>query len=429
MEDSQIMALYCAQDERAVTESENRYGRACFQLALYILESTQEAAACVQAAYRHAREDIPFSRPTHLGAYLYKLTRRIALDRYHANHAVKRGAHLFHVTLDEGSECFPAAFAAYSFDNEADAERLGARISHFLRRQRLAVRNLFISRYFYAEPTEEIARRFGLSDRQVNTILRRTRQRLCRFMESESRQAYPSGHTAPTDALFAQSMSTVEDALVVAAHAPRAKWRRWLPVAVAVCLVAAFLAAYPYLRTVIDTNSDLIDELEGDAVEENGQPGRPVPERYIGVGKPTTLGGTTMTLTSATDTTATFTVVKTDSEPLYLALYDMQGLILASTEPDFRVDGAIIRPYTIRLAVDNTEAILYTCPTAPDTYEITVDFSTPLNGSYPMMSIIGAYAYVGEDGAAVSRWFVLPAEADSLIPETTETTDPADEST
>lgn len=139
---------------------------------------------------------------------------------------------------------------------------------------------------------------------------------------------------------------------------------------------------------------------------------------------PVPLGGTTVTLTDTTGTTATFTVVKTDDTPIYAMLYDLREGALASTEPDYKDNGIIIRPNTIRLYVNGAEQPVYRFPTAPGTYEIVVDFAPIRNGTYPMREYMGLYAYIGKDGEPVTERFsleVIPEETQAETETTPET--------
>ena len=187
MEDNQIIDLYWERDERAIAESDAKYGRYCIQIALNILDNAQDAEECVNDTYLRAWNAIPPSRPTKLGAFLGKITRNLSLDRYKAKKTAKRGDSLFLVSLDELNECVPAGSTGYGsgFDDETEARRIGECINQFLRKQSGEVRDVFICRYFYSDSIGEICRRFGISESKVKSMLLRPRVKLRRFLESE----------------------------------------------------------------------------------------------------------------------------------------------------------------------------------------------------------------------------------------------------
>ncbi len=185
MDDRQIVDLYWARDERAIAESEAKYGRYCRQVAMNILENRLDAEECVNDTYLRAWGAMPTERPTRLGAFLAKITRNLSIDRYRASHAAKREQSLFIVSLDELSECVPAR----GFDGDAEiqyeAQRVGDMINRFLKKQSAEGRDVFLCRYFYGESIGEIARRFGLSESKIKSMLYRMRGKLRKFLESE----------------------------------------------------------------------------------------------------------------------------------------------------------------------------------------------------------------------------------------------------
>ncbi len=187
MEDNQIVDLYWERDERAISESDAKYGAFCARIAMNILDNAQDAEECVNDTYLRAWNAIPPSRPTKLGAFLGKITRNLSLDRYKARKTAKRGNSLFLVSLDELSECIPDGSTGFGsgFDDETEARRIGECINRFLRKQSGEVRDVFICRYFYSDSIGEIARRFGLSESKVKSMLHRTRGKLKKLLESE----------------------------------------------------------------------------------------------------------------------------------------------------------------------------------------------------------------------------------------------------
>ena len=104
--------------------------------------------------------------------------------------------------------------------------------------------------------------------------------------------------------MLARAMSHIDDDMILAAHAPRKKVRRVVPYLVAACLVVAVVVSFPYLRAVINVDTDLFGP--GDEANKNDA-GAMSPEAYPSTkqGTPVTLGGTTLTLIATTNTTAT----------------------------------------------------------------------------------------------------------------------------
>ena len=79
MDDRQIVDLYFARDERAIEETDNKYGRLCRRIAFDILHSREDAEECVNDTYAGVWNAIPPAKPDSLAAFLCRLTRNTAL--------------------------------------------------------------------------------------------------------------------------------------------------------------------------------------------------------------------------------------------------------------------------------------------------------------------------------------------------------------
>lgn len=181
MDDSRIIALYWSRDERAISETAIKYGAYCQQLALHILENLQDAEECVNDTYLRTWNAIPPQRPTRLGAFVGKITRRLALDRFKARTAEKRKGESFGLSLEELGDCLPSG----DFETEQDARAIGEAINEFLKKEAATARKIFVCRYFYGDSIEEICRRFSISEAKVKSSLYRSRCRLRAHLEKE----------------------------------------------------------------------------------------------------------------------------------------------------------------------------------------------------------------------------------------------------
>ncbi len=214
--------------------------------------------------------------------------------------------------------------------------------------------------------------------------------------------------------LMARAMNYIDDDMILAAHGPRKRLRRTLPGLVAACLAVTVVLTFPYLRQAVksETSDGAMnavpgapgeavggDNMNNDGVMADGvnslftRP-NPAPEISIpSVGSTLTLGGTTVTVEALSDTTVTFHIVKGDSEPIHAAFFQYGAGVLASTEEDFRDNGTILRPYTVKLHISGDDTVFYQFPTAAGTYEIVVDFSSLRKGDYRMDEIMALYRY------------------------------------
>ena len=147
------------------------------------MQNIQDAEECVNDTYLKAWDVIPPERPSKLGAFLGKITRNLALDKYKAYRAVKRGGSDFAVSLEELGDCIPDTSA--DIQSQANAEYIGKVINDFLKSQPTLARKIFVCRYFYSDSITDIAKRFSCSEGKVKSSLFRTRNKLKIHLEKE----------------------------------------------------------------------------------------------------------------------------------------------------------------------------------------------------------------------------------------------------
>ena len=90
MDESQIVALYWQRDERAIVETDAKYGSYCMKISQNILSDRADSEENVNDAYLHAWEAMPPQRLAILSAFLGRITRNLALNRCKAANAQKR---------------------------------------------------------------------------------------------------------------------------------------------------------------------------------------------------------------------------------------------------------------------------------------------------------------------------------------------------
>ena len=128
MTDTAIIELYFSRSEQAIAESETSYGGYCYRVANGILNDCADSEESVNDTWLAAWNAIPPTRPQ--------------IDAFNA----------------------------------------------FLAGCPAAERNLFVARYWYGLPVEELAARFGLKKNTAVSRLRRTRIRLLKYLEKEDLQ-------------------------------------------------------------------------------------------------------------------------------------------------------------------------------------------------------------------------------------------------
>ena len=182
MEDRQIVDLYWARSEVAITETDKKYGRYCHYIAYQILCDDMDAEEIVNDTYLKTWNTVPPNRPDPLKGYVGMISNQLALDRYDAKKTAKRGGGQLPAVLHELSECIPAG------DNGEDigySIALRDALKRFLKSLPEKTRTIFVRRYWYVTPISEIAEEFGMKESNVAMLMLRTRMKLKTFLEKE----------------------------------------------------------------------------------------------------------------------------------------------------------------------------------------------------------------------------------------------------
>ncbi len=178
MQDRDIIELYYARDERAISESSDKYGSYCLGIAQRILRNMQDAEECVNDTWVRAWNAIPPARPDYLQQFLGGITRHVSLDKYRQNK--RRGAPT--VAIDELCEVVASDVNVVT---QAEEREMLVAIDRFLWSLPERECNVFIRRYYHFDEIKDIAKRYGLTQTNAKKILSRTRKSLREFLEKE----------------------------------------------------------------------------------------------------------------------------------------------------------------------------------------------------------------------------------------------------
>ena len=179
MDDRSIVDLYWQRSESAITETDKKYGRYCRYIASNILHSETEAEECVDDAYMKTWSAIPPARPISLRAFIGRITRNLALNRYEHSRAQKRSAGI-EAALEEIEELIAAPE-----DSLVDTMALRDGLNEFLSTLTRKSRIIFVKRYWYLASIKDIASEVGGSESSIKVSLHRTRQELKEFLEKK----------------------------------------------------------------------------------------------------------------------------------------------------------------------------------------------------------------------------------------------------
>lgn len=175
MKDEEIIELYFKRNERAIEETDSKYGNYLESIAENILNDELDAEECLNDTYLKTWDRIPPTRPRVLKAFLAKITRELAFDKYRAIRSIKRGNGTMHEILDELEECIPASNGVEQSILGKELENI---VADFVRGLPEREAYIFLSRYFYVEDITDISKKYGMSKNNVSVTLSRLRTKL-----------------------------------------------------------------------------------------------------------------------------------------------------------------------------------------------------------------------------------------------------------
>ncbi len=178
MTDERIIELFFARSERGIEELDTKYGATCHRIAQNILGNKEDAEECVNDAYLGVWNSIPPKKPSLLSAFLFKILRNLSITRYHANTAQKRNS-FYDIALDELEETISTE---ESIEKECSQKELTTTIEGFLDTLTRENRVIFVRRYWFSESYTEIAKRTGLTEKNISVRLTRIREKMKEYL-------------------------------------------------------------------------------------------------------------------------------------------------------------------------------------------------------------------------------------------------------
>mgnify|MGYP006325782815 CR=1 FL=1 len=180
MDDSKIIELYFERDDRAIKETQIKYGKLCHKIAYNILNNYEDSEECVNDTYVGVWNAIPPTRPNNFMSFVCKITRNLSLKRLEFMKREKRSADVL-VSIHELEGVLPDE----KYAPDVSDEDIGKLISDFLYTQKEDVRKVFIRRYYFFDSIKEIAVEFSFSESKVKNMLFYTRNKLKDYLIKE----------------------------------------------------------------------------------------------------------------------------------------------------------------------------------------------------------------------------------------------------
>ena len=178
IEDEKIIEMFFERSEQGIRELDIKYGKVCHKLSYNIVNSRQDAEECVNDAYLGAWNAIPPANPHPLLTYICKIVRNISLKIYYRKEAAKRNS-TYTIAMEEIEGCIADQ---KTVEDEIEARELARIIEAFLDTLTVKERVIFMRRYAYADTYADIAKRVGISEKNVSVRLALIRQKMKQYL-------------------------------------------------------------------------------------------------------------------------------------------------------------------------------------------------------------------------------------------------------
>lgn len=175
--DELIIEKFFARDEKAIDDTNTKYGDLCRCISYNILKNSSDTDECINSAYLGLWNTIPPTRPKSLKAYLCEVVRNAAFAILRARKSA--GQQIYFMELSE------FLLAPSGVEAELDCKTLTGYINEFLATRKELNRKIFVMRYYYNLSVRDIGVRLGVKEATVKTKLYRVREELKGFLRSK----------------------------------------------------------------------------------------------------------------------------------------------------------------------------------------------------------------------------------------------------
>ena len=180
MDDLTIIELYFARNEKAIEETDIKYGKLCFSVANNILFNDEDSEECVNDTYLSVWNKIPPTRPNNFMAFICQIVRFLSMKKLDFNRALKRSQNIT-VSYSDLEDVLPSNH----FSPDWEYADVGNVISEFLREEKEDSRNVFIRKYYFFDSISDIAQRYSFTESKVKNMLYHSRIKLREFLKKE----------------------------------------------------------------------------------------------------------------------------------------------------------------------------------------------------------------------------------------------------
>lgn len=178
MKDEKIIELYIKGSDKAIAETMRKYGNYCQEIALGILENSEDATECVNQACAYIKKNIGARKPKNLRTFLAKTSRFLALKK-----AAKLRNKKYQMLANELSSCLPENASYFNEDGMKIPDNF---MNGFMEQLSEQERIAFIRRYWHFSSIKQTAELCSTDEKSVRINLTNALSKLKVFIENLS---------------------------------------------------------------------------------------------------------------------------------------------------------------------------------------------------------------------------------------------------
>ena len=167
MEDNKIIELYWNRNEKAIIETQKKYGNYCNTIAYNILQNKEDSKEALNDTYLKVWNSIPNEKPNIFKLFLARIIRNISIHKYNNLKAKKRNSNM-EIVLEELEECLPST---ETIEAKTEYNELVNYLNTFLKQLPLQKRKIFLDRYWYLSSIKDISSKNKMKENNVKVML------------------------------------------------------------------------------------------------------------------------------------------------------------------------------------------------------------------------------------------------------------------
>ena len=180
--DETLIKMIADRDERALKDLEKRYGAYIYDIISRFISDPEEIKECLNDVYLDIWNSLSGGVRLSLMGYISKIARNTAIDRYRENMTQKRIALCRSESIED---CDDKALRLPSVEEEYDALMLKESINRFVGSLPERRRYIFISKYYFQDSIDSIAKSLEISESTVTKELFKIKKMLKKTLKRE----------------------------------------------------------------------------------------------------------------------------------------------------------------------------------------------------------------------------------------------------